>query len=171
MNSSPAITLIGMPGSGKSTLGVLLAKDLGLPFIDTDALLEEREGRSLQTLLDDEGLEAFRAKEAAAILSLLTHPAVIATGGSAIYTDSAMRHLRQFTTVVWLRVDIQILRERIADGSGRGIARSTNQSLEQLFNQREPLYAATADLVADIGQSSIQIAEQILLKRIKRLVS
>ncbi len=169
MNPLPAIALIGMPGSGKSTLGQRLANKLGTPFIDTDQLIEKSENCSLQTLLDQNGLELFKAKESAIIKSLRKQPAVIATGGSAVYSPHAMRHLQQFSTVVWLQVNLQTICQRIHTGRTRGIARSPNQSLAKLLIERTPLYRKFADLAVKIDEHCIEGAAQELWNRVTTL--
>lgn len=162
MNTPVAITLIGMPGSGKSTLGQALATSLGLAFIDTDQLLAKKAGCTLQTLFDRDGLTEFRAKEAAVITSLKKQPSVIATGGSAVYSSAAMSHLRAFTTVVWLRVNLETIYDRINQGHGRGIARCPDQNLSQLSEERTPLYREAADFTVDVDNKPVpEVAREI----------
>lgn len=162
MNKPFAITLIGMPGAGKSTLGKELARRLGLPFIDTDHRIEKMEGCTLQTLLDREGVAVFRAKEAAALTSLKKQACVIATGGSAVYSAAGMQHLSEFTTVVWLQVELETIYERINQGCGRGIARGADQDLAQLLGERTPLYRKTADLTVSMDHRPVhEVAEEL----------
>lgn len=152
------IALIGMPGSGKSTSGVLLAKHLGLGFVDTDLLIQERAGRLLQDIVDQEGYLALRAIEEQVLLDLDVEGYVISTGGSAVYSEPAMAHLSSNALVVFLQVPLEEVIRRIGDYSARGIARRPDQSLEELFEEREALYLRHADLVVE-GDHAIVIDE------------
>lgn len=143
------IVLIGMPGSGKSTVGVLLAKLMGRGFIDTDILLQVSAGRSLQEIVDKDGFMALRAIEEETILDLCCRNHVIATGGSAVYGDRAMAHLRGGGTIVFLDVDMKTLEGRINDFDTRGLAKEKGQTLADLFIDRIPLYRKWSDLTID----------------------
>lgn len=139
------VILIGMPASGKSTLGELLANELGMPFLDTDDLIRQREGRSLQTLLDQEGMERFLQLEEAAVLSLHTQHTVVATGGSVVYSRRAMEHLKSQGICVYLQLSLAAIQQRLQDLDTRGVAIAQGQSLEELYQARVPLYEAWAD--------------------------
>ena len=139
------VVLIGMPGAGKSTLGVLLAKWTSRHFIDTDVVIQARERRTLQTIIDTEGLAAFRHVEERAILDLRCDNSVIATGGSVVYSDAAMQHLRALGIVVYLQLDLPHLQERLHNLPSRGVVMTPGQTLAQLFAERTPLYARYAD--------------------------
>lgn len=143
------IVLIGMPGSGKSTVGVLLAKQLSLGFIDTDLLIQSREGRPLQQIVDSDGYLALRRIEEEVLLALHCCNHVIATGGSAAYSIAAMRHLKAGGTVVFLHADIPTLERRVLDFSSRGLAKRPDQSLDDLFSERLSLYRQYADITID----------------------
>lgn len=143
------VVLIGMPGSGKSTVGVLLAKRLALAFVDTDVLIQAAEHRSLQEIVDAEGHLALRRIEERALLALEVRDHVVATGGSAVYSRPALERLRAGGAVVFLDVDLPTLEARVADFGGRGLAKRPDQSLADLFEERRPLYLAAADLVVD----------------------
>jgi len=143
------LILIGMPGSGKSTLGPRLAAALAFDFVDTDRLIEIMERRTLQEILETEGPEALREIEAAFLLSLNLCRHVIATGGSAVYNTSAMAHLKQIGFIVFLNVPVEILRERLHNFEQRGIIRAPGQSLEDLFQERYFLYRTYADMVVN----------------------
>ena len=134
------ITLIGMPGSGKSTVGVLLAKALGFQFVDVDLLIQQREGALLQELLDNRGVEPFLDAEEAAICSLACTGAVIAPGGSAVCRAGAIGHLRALGRVVYLHVPLPELERRIHNITTRGIAMAPGQTLADVYAAREPLY-------------------------------
>ena len=139
------IVLIGMPGAGKSTVGVLLAKQLGLNFIDTDVLIQVREKQTLQELLDSQGYLALRAAEEKVLLSLFDGSdecggVVVATGGSAVYSEAGMSNLAANATIVYLDVPLDELRKRVVNYDNRGIAARADQSFEDLFVERNTLY-------------------------------
>lgn len=163
------IVLIGMPGAGKSTVGVLLAKTLGYAFIDTDLVIQRREGRLLQALVDALGAEGFLDVEADALCSLDCTRTVIAPGGSAVYRRRAVEHLKALGPVVYLRVPFEELETRLSNISSRGIAMAPGQTLRDLYDCRAPLYQSCADLVVDVpaGQTLEQTVAAVLraLKR------
>ena len=128
------IALIGMPGSGKSTVGVLLAKASGRDFVDTDLLIQSRAGATLQTIVDENGYEALREVEEQVLLSLQLSNHVIATGGSVVYSEPGMAHLKTSSVVVFLDVSLETVRERIGDYSLRGISKRPDQTIEDLFD-------------------------------------
>ena len=148
------IVLVGMPGSGKSTVGVLLAKTLCCGFIDTDILIQDRTGRSLQAVVDSDGPSVLREIEEEVILKLHVRNHVIATGGSAIHSVAAMKHLRAAGVVVFLDVALDVITKRIRDFSTRGIAMNRGQNFPGLFEERFPLYRAHADLVVECSHLS-----------------
>jgi shikimate kinase len=143
------LVLIGMPGAGKSTVGVLLAKRTARDFLDTDVLIQSREGRSLQAIVDAEGYLALRGVEERILAGLETAATVIATGGSAVYSEAAMDHLGAGGVRIFLNADLASLRERIRNFETRGLAKRADQSFEQLFEERLPLYRRHADLTVD----------------------
>lgn len=134
------LILIGMPGSGKSTLGVLLAKELGWDFVDTDLVIQHREGRRLQDILEAEGYEVLRDRERDAILTLGGRKQVVSTGGSAIYRAPSMRHLAALGTILYLEASLETIRGRIRNWDSRGIAAPAGTTLEQLYAERTTLY-------------------------------
>lgn len=140
------IILIGMPGSGKSTLGVVLAKVLGMGFSDMDLLIQQRAGRRLQDVLDTDGLDAFLNLEEETLLSVTAENMVLATGGSAVLSERAMQHLKTLGTIVYLDVPFKTLERRIKNISTRGIASAPGQSLADIYDFRTPLYARYADV-------------------------
>jgi shikimate kinase len=145
------VVLIGMPGVGKSTVGVLLAKRTSRDFLDTDVVLQARARCTLQDLLQRDGAAAFRQLEQEALLALRCENTVIATGGSAVYGERAMLHLRSLGTVVHLFLPLDAVRERVGDLLVRGVVREPGQSLESLFTERLPLYQRYADVTIDCG--------------------
>jgi shikimate kinase len=156
------IVLIGMPGAGKSTVGVILAKHTSRDFVDTDLLIQTSEQRSLQRILDENGHIALREIEERILLSLdLTHH-VIATGGSAAYSEKAMMHLKKESIVVFLHVPFAVILERVRDFATRGIARAPDQSFADLFDERYALYKRYADLtIACEGLDQEQVSDMI----------
>ena len=153
------LVLIGMPGCGKSTVGVLVAKSLGYDFLDTDLLIQRRTGKRLQALIDEDGLDAFLAAEEDALCSTEVSSAVIATGGSAVYSPEGMTHLARNGLIVWLRVDLATLKARLGDFAARGIAGMGDKTLDELYAEREPLYAHYAQITVNCA-SGIAGVEQ-----------
>lgn len=141
------IVLIGMPGAGKSTVGVILARLTRRGFIDTDALIQTQQGRTLQDIVDRDGYLALRAIEEKTLLALECGNHVIATGGSAVYSQAAMMHLKQNGTAVFLNVDLNSLKLRVHDFETRGLAKRRDQSVEDLFAERYALYRKYADVI------------------------
>lgn len=146
MKPKSNLVLIGMPGSGKSTVGILLAKRTSHDYIDTDVLIQSVEHRSLQDILDQEGYLRLREIEARVLLGLNVENHVISTGGSAVYSDAAMQHLRKHGTCIYLDVQVETLRKRITDYETRGIAKRPEQSFADLFEERTRLYRQYADI-------------------------
>jgi len=152
---SSNIILIGMPGSGKSTIGVVLAKCVPMDFVDTDILIQCSVGRSLQDIVDHEGHMALRAIEEKVLLGLECRHHVIATGGSAVYSRPAMEHLKADGFTVFLEVDLDTLKARIHDYETRGLAKRPDQSFEELFAERSALYSRYADLTIQCSGLSV----------------
>ena len=159
------IVLIGMPGAGKSTVGVILAKTLGMDFLDTDLAICRRRGATLQSILDEEGLEAFLDLEEDVVRGLRPENTVIATGGSVPLRDSAMEHLKAGGTTVYLDVPLEELRMRLSNIRTRGIAFGPGETLETLFARRTPIYRRWADVTVrtDPNRSDLEhTVEQII---------
>lgn len=150
------VTLIGMPGSGKSTVGVVLAKALGYRFLDADLLIQEREGALLQTILDTRGLDAFLDAERDAIRSISCRRTVIAPGGSCVLREESMAHLKGLGRVLYLRLGYEELERRIFNLDSRGIAFAPGQGLREVYHQRAPLYARWADATVDVDGQTLQ---------------
>lgn len=162
------IILIGMPGSGKSTVGVLLAKTLGYGFVDTDLTIQQREGALLQDILDRRGLEAFLDAEEAAIRSVDCDRSVIAPGGSAVCREGAIGHLRELGTVIYLRVPLEQLQKRLSNIKTRGIAMGPGQTLADLYAYRAPLYEKYAHACVDVGEECLEETLAAVLRALIR---
>lgn len=156
------IILIGMPGAGKSTVGVVLAKKLGYAFVDSDLVIQSREGRLLHEIISEKGVEGFWKVEESVNASIDTHRTVIATGGSAVYGSSAMEHFKQIGVVVYLKLSCGAIAERLGDLNERGVTLRDGQGLKDLYAERVPLYEKYADFTIECEELSIrEIAEQI----------
>ena len=149
------IILIGMPGSGKSTVGVVLAKALGLRFLDVDLLIQEREGALLQELIDSQGVERFLDLERDAVCSLDCHGTVIAPGGSCVCREESIAHMRSLGTVVYLEHTLEEIAERVGDLAARGVALSPGQDLSDVYRYRAPLYERCAHITVPAGGQSL----------------
>lgn len=162
-NPKSNIVLIGMPGSGKSTVGVILAKILGLDFTDGDILIQKREGQTLQEIINSDGHMRLRQIEEEVLLSIDLHHHVIATGGSAPYSHSAMTHLKVDGMVLFLETTLATLKGRINNYETRGLAKPPEQSFADLFNERHILYRKYADItVTGDGLTQDEVCEVIL---------
>lgn len=148
------IILIGMPGSGKSTVGVILAKTLGMDFVDTDLLIQRREKRLLQDIIDKDGIEYFLDRERDAVLSAEFNGAVIATGGSVILRDEAMAHLKKSGTVIFLDVPAEELEKRLSNIKTRGVAAEKSETVKDIYNKRIALYKKYADITVNADSLS-----------------
>lgn len=168
MKSDRNIVLIGMPGSGKSTVGVLLAKRLCRQFLDTDLIVQTAFGRSLQQIVDEDGYVELRRMEEKAILGLSCCNHVVATGGSAVYSSAAMDHLRHDGIIVFLDVEAATLASRIADFDTRGLSKRKEQTLGDLFVERLPLYRAHAEIVVECSNLSAEETCREIAREIAR---
>lgn len=157
------IVLIGMPGCGKSTAGVVLAKVLGYHFIDADLLIQERENRLLSEIIEEKGPEGFNQIENAVNASIEAVRTVIATGGSVIYGKEAMAHLGAIGTIVYIRLPLDDLQNRLGDLLERGISMSEGQTLKDLYDERTPLYEKYARIIVDA--EGLSIRELVMLIR------
>ncbi len=160
------IILIGMPGAGKSTIGVLLAKRLGLDFLDTDLLIQGGEHRLLQQLIREHGAQEFLDLEADYIQSLRAQRTVIATGGSAVYRQKSMQHLAALGLIVFLDIGHSALTRRLADLDGRGVVRLPGQSIATLYAERRPLYRRYAQMTIDTTRLSPEKVVQAICERV-----
>jgi shikimate kinase len=157
------IVLIGMPGSGKSTVGIILAKLTSRDFIDTDVLIQTSQGRTLQDIVDTEGYMVLREIEERILLKLDCFNHVIATGGSAVYSHAAMTHLKSKGVVVFLNVELTVLESRIRNFATRGLAKRPDQSIEDLFDERFFLYTEFADVMIECNDlTQEEVCEEII---------
>lgn len=140
------IILIGMPGAGKSTVGVVLAKNLGFRFIDSDLLIQEKTGAILHDIIKEYGLEGFSSIENEVNKSIQTNKTVIATGGSVVYCTEAMQHLKVIGTVIYLKLSYDEIEKRLGDLEQRGVSIKKGQTLKSLYDERIPLYEKYADI-------------------------
>ena len=165
----PNLTLIGMPGAGKSTVGVILAKVLSFGFIDTDILIQISEQRSLQQIIDEHDHLYLRTAEEREILSINVTGHVIATGGSAVYSETAMAHLQAISEVVFLKVGYAEILKRVRNVTTRGIAKAKDQTLLDLYHERQALYERYAGSTIDCtGLDQDEVAEIIASDYLRR---
>ena len=156
------IVLIGMPGAGKSTVGVVLAKKLGYAFLDSDLVIQSREGKLLDEIIEEHGVEKFWSIEEEANLSINTVRTVIATGGSVIYGSRAMEHLGQGGVIVYLKLSCEEIARRLGDLNERGVTLRKGQNLQMLYEERIPLYEKYADITVTCEKLTIrEIVEEI----------
>lgn len=160
------LILIGMPGAGKSTIGVLLAKALGMKFIDTDLIIQEREDTLLQRIIEEKGMEAFLKVEEQAILSISGDLMIIATGGSAVYSEKAMKHLKELGTIVYLNQHYKLLEKRIRNIKTRGIAMGKNKTLKDVYWERKPLYEKYADFTVNGRGKTVEKIVEIIKRNV-----
>lgn len=157
------VVLIGMPTCGKSTVGVLLAKTLGVGFYDTDLCIQQREQKLLQQILDENGIAYFLDAERDAILSLDCENAVVATGGSAVFRDAAMQKLKRDGKIVYLDVSLETVKQRLQNITTRGVAAPKNQSIDDIYRERLPLYRKYADITLPVdGCTCEETVEKIV---------
>lgn len=160
------IILIGMPGAGKSTIGVILAKILGYTFIDSDILIQEKTGKLLKEIIAESGDSGFLAIENEINASISVRHCVIATGGSVVYEKEAMEHLKSIGTVVYLAVPYEVLTHRLSNLAARGVVLKPEQTLMDLYEERTVLYEKYADLVIDEKSMDIESTLEQILSRI-----
>jgi shikimate kinase len=159
------IILIGMPAAGKSTSGILLAKKMGYGFIDTDILIQTKTGKLLGRIIEESGIEVFLEVEEEAALAINSGSLVIATGGSMVYSEKAMNHLKKESTVFYLKQQVDRLMQRMGDPGARGVVCPRGKSIGQLHEERHPLYMKYADFVIECGEKSPdEVAVEILMK-------
>ena len=165
--SGTNLILTGMPASGKSTAGVILAKILGMDFLDSDLLIQKKAGKRLPEILAERGLSGFLALEEETVCGIGANQTVIATGGSVIYSANAMHHLKELGTIIYLSVDFKTLQSRLHDVRGRGVVLRPGQSLMDLYAERMPLYRQYADITVPEGQGSLEETVQAVYRKIQ----
>lgn len=162
------IVLIGMPGVGKSTVGVILAKELGFQFVDSDLLIQRQEKRLLKQIIEEDGIDGFIEIENQVNRSINTRSAVIATGGSVVYGREAMENLKGIGKIVYLRLSYEALKQRLGNLHGRGVIVRKGQTLLDIYQERIPLYEQYADLVIDEEDKNIEETLQTILDSLGR---
>ncbi|NIK79764.1 shikimate kinase [Paenibacillus castaneae] len=159
------IVLIGMSGAGKSTLGVLLAKALGMEFVDTDIVIQQQDGRLLQGIIDDDGIQKFMETEEQIVSELQLKNCVISTGGSVVYSEKAMHALKQGGLIIYLHVPYEEIKKRLVNITTRGIVMKRGNHLQDIYEERIPLYLKYCDNTVDCSNMSIeQCVSEIILK-------
>ncbi len=161
------IILIGMPGVGKSSVGVVLAKVLGYRFLDSDLIIQEQEGKLLCEIMEEKGIEGFMEVENRVNASIECERCVVATGGSAVYGKEAMEHLKTIGKMVYLKSDFETIKSRLGDLHTRGVVLREGQTLLDLYNERVPLYEKYADITVDesgcgsVGETISRLMEKL----------
>jgi shikimate kinase len=161
------LVLIGMPGAGKSTVGVVLAKTLGKMFIDTDLLIQQTMRRLLPQIIREDGVAAFLAGEERTVLQLTANNTVIATGGSVVYSPKAMAHLQRLGMVIYLQLPLADIESRITNMASRGIAIGPGQQLNDLYRERVPLYEKYADMIVDCNGLTLEAVLTAIMAEVK----
>ena len=162
------IILIGMPGVGKSTIGVVLAKVLGYQFIDADLVIQEKEGKLLHEIIAEAGTDGFLEIEGRINSQITAAHAIIATGGSVVYEQNAMEHFKEIGKIVYLLVSYPILEQRLSDIKGRGVVLKDGQDLKALYEERTPLYEKYADIVVDEEGKNLEESLDAVLEILKK---
>lgn len=155
------ISFIGMAGCGKTTIGKALSIELSLSYVDTDKLIENQFKQSLEDIKQSNGYKFVRKAEEEIILGLKNNIEIISTGGSAVYSESAMSHLQSFSKIIYISTPLNVIKERIGDGQGRGFAAPNEMSIEDVFYEREPLYNKWADKTVDGSLAKDQLIQII----------
>ena len=161
------IVLIGMPTSGKSTVGVIIAKILGKEFVDADIVIQKKEGKKLSTIIEEKGIDGFIDIENRINSEIRVKNTVIATGGSVIYGQKAMEHYKKTGTVVYLKVSYDTLEKRLHHAKQRGVVMRKGQTLKSLYDERTLLYEKYADITIDEGDSSLEEVVALLTEKIR----
>ena len=162
------IILIGMPGCGKSTVGSILSKLIGFRFLDTDLVIQNMEGKVLQDVIDEDGLYAFMTAEEKALCSVYCDSTVIATGGSAIYSERGMRYLSSVGKIVYMRAEISEIKKRLTNLASRGVAGAKEKSIENIFEERRPLYEKYADSIVDSDKGDAYDVALAIVSHLKK---
>ena len=161
------IVFVGMPASGKSTVGVIVAKVMGMNFIDSDIVIQQRENAKLNELIEKYGIDDFLKREEQALLSINVDNTVIATGGSAIYSDAGMKHLSNNATIIYLKVSLDNLKDRLTDLKARGVVIRPGESIEQMYATRSVLYEKYADIIVEEKGTSIEDTVCLVMEQLR----
>lgn len=161
------LILTGMPACGKSTLGVVLAKTLGMKFVDTDLLIQEVESCKLQEIIDERGMQEFLRIEEKVLSEIEAENSIISTGGSAVYSDKAMKHLGSIGDVVYIKLSLDEIERRLNNIKTRGIAMKPGETLADLYNMRVPLYEKYADITIETEDMGIEESIEVLIEKLK----
>ena len=161
------IVFVGMPASGKSTVGVIVAKVMGMNFIDSDIVIQQRENAKLNELIEEYGIDDFLKREEQALLSINVDNTVIATGGSAIYSDAGMKHLFNNATIIYLKVSLDNLKGRLTDLKARGVVIRPGESIEQMYATRSVLYEKYADIIVEEKGTSIEDTVCLVMEQLR----
>jgi shikimate kinase len=161
------IVLVGMAGCGKSSVGKMLARKMHMSFVDTDDLIVEKQGRPLQQIIDSEGSINFKRIEEEVLLDVNVRNYIIATGGSSIYSSRGIEHLKKNGVIVLLQTNLDILKKRVGDTSGRGLVKSTGQSFEGLYEERRLLYERSADITIECSCLSLEEVCNAIVEQLK----
>jgi shikimate kinase len=162
------IILIGMPGAGKSTVGVILAKVLGYKFVDADLLIQEKEDRLLHEIIKAEGVDGFINIENQVNSSITAHKSVIATGGSVVYGKEAMKHLQKIGTIIYLKLSFDELNKRLTNINNRGVIMKDGQTLYDLYLERTPLYEKYANITIETDGCSVEDSVRKITKSLTK---
>lgn len=161
------IVLIGMPGVGKSTIGVILAKELGFQFVDSDLLIQKQEKRLLKQIIEEEGIDGFIRIENQVNCSIAPQRAVVATGGSVVYGREAMEHFKKTGKIIYLKLSYESLKKRLENLHGRGVIIREGQTLLDIYRERISLYEQYADLIIDEENKDIEATLQTIVDNLK----
>ncbi|MCI6711222.1 MAG: shikimate kinase [Anaerovoracaceae bacterium] len=161
------LILTGMPACGKSTLGVVLAKTLGMKFVDTDLLIQEVQNCKLQEIIDERGMQEFLRIEEKVLSEIEVENSIISTGGSAVYSDKAMKHLGSIGDVVYIKLSLDEIERRLNNIKTRGIAMKPGETLADLYNMRVPLYEKYADITIETEGMGIEESIEVLIEKLK----
>lgn len=161
------IVLIGMSGAGKSTLGVLLAKALGMDYVDTDIVIQQHEGRLLQDIIDNDGIEKFMEVEEKIVSEMELKNCIISTGGSVIYSEKAMNVLKQGGQIIYLHVPYEEIKRRLINITTRGIVIKKGKSLKDVYEERVPLYIKYSDKTLDCSNKDIEHSVSEIIEKIQ----
>ena len=161
------LILTGMPACGKSTLGVVIAKTLGMKFVDTDLLIQEVQNCKLQEIIDERGMQEFLRIEEKVLSEIEAENSIISTGGSAVYSDKAMKHLGSIGDVVYIKLSLDEIERRLNNIKTRGIAMKPGETLADLYNMRVPLYEKYADITIETEGMGIEESIEVLIEKLK----